>query len=74
MRDLRRYAETTTRRLVLGAVLLIFLLGDGLVWLIYGERAGRAALVCSGLGLAPILLVLAALEVLSWVARSARRD
>lgn len=74
MRDLRRYAETTTRRLVLGALVLIFVVGDGLVWLMYGEGAGRAALLCSGLGLTPILLVFAALELLAWISRISRRE
>lgn len=74
MRDLRRYAQTTTRRLVLGALFLVFVVGDGLVWLIYGEDAGRAALLCSGLGLAPVVLIFVALELLSWVARVSRRE
>ena len=74
MRDLRRYAQSTTRRLLLGGLLLVFLVGDGLVWVVYGEAAGRAALLCSGLGLGPLLLIFAALEVVSWVARRARRD
>ncbi len=74
MRDLRRYAQSTTRRLLLGGLLLVFLVGDGLVWLIYGDAAGRAALLCSGLGIGLLVLIFAALEVVSRAARKAREE
>lgn len=53
-------------------LLLVFFMGDGLAWLVYGEAAGRAAHPCTGID--PIVLVLAALGVLSWAARKTRGE
>ncbi|MEW6568964.1 MAG: hypothetical protein AB1449_12525 [Chloroflexota bacterium] len=69
MRDLRSYAQSTTRRLILGGLVLVFAVGDGLVWLIYGDQAGRTALICTAIGLGPVLLILVALEAMAWVVR-----
>ena len=39
MKDLREYAKQTNVRLALGAFILLFVVGVGLIWLIYGENA-----------------------------------
>jgi hypothetical protein len=70
-RDLRRYAESTQVRLILGAVMLLFAVGGGLVWWIYGPQAARWMLICAGVGLAPAVLIVAGLSLISWVARKA---
>lgn len=41
MRDLREYSKQTNIRLALGAFILLFVVGVGLIWLIYGGNAGR---------------------------------
>lgn len=58
-RDLRKYARSTTTRLVLGALIILFIVGDGLIALIYGNRAGLFAVFCTGIGLLPIALIAA---------------
>ncbi|OGO20879.1 MAG: hypothetical protein A2Z14_04090 [Chloroflexi bacterium RBG_16_48_8] len=65
-RDLRKYSSTTQKRLVFGVVLLVFILGDGLIYWIYGEQAGWMALICTGLGLVPVLLIGGLLWLLGW--------
>jgi hypothetical protein len=67
-RDLREYAKSTQLRLVLGFVLLVFLVGDGLIFLFYGKGAGLAGLICLlgvlvPLGLVAVFLGLADLVV-----------
>ncbi len=56
-RDLRSYAQSTQVRLAVGAVLLLFLVGDGLVWILYGSQAAGLAFLCTGVGLAPLVLI-----------------
>jgi hypothetical protein len=45
-RDLREYRQGTTRRLVAGFVLLLLLVGDGLIYWIYGGWAALSGLLC----------------------------
>lgn len=56
-RDMRAYARGTQRRLIVGGLLTIAVLGTGLVWWIYGSDAGRLALLCILAGLAPGLMI-----------------
>ncbi len=73
-RDLRAYARSTTGRLIVGALVLLFLVGDGLIWAIYGKGPAVAALLCTALGLGPVLLVAGLLWLLDVLARLADRD
>lgn len=73
-RDLRRYARQTTTRLIVGAILLLFVVGDGLIYVIYGRNAALMGIMCLILGLSPLLLIGLALWVIGWVARRANRD
>ena len=56
-KDLRAYARSTQARLIAGFLLVVFLVGDGLIFLFYGTGAGLAGLICLLAGLLPILLV-----------------
>lgn len=73
-RDLRSYARSTTVRLIVGGLVLVFLIGDGLVYFIYGREAVGTAILCTALGLAPVALIWLFLSVLEWVARRADRE
>jgi hypothetical protein len=66
-RDLRRYARQTNARLFIGFVLILFLIGDGLIYLIYGPRAALMGLLCLGMGLAPLLIIVLFLSLLDWL-------
>jgi hypothetical protein len=56
-RDLRHYARQTNTRLVVGFLVLLFLVGDGLIYLIYGQRSAVMGLICLLMGLAPVFLI-----------------
>jgi TM2 domain-containing membrane protein YozV len=73
-RDLRRYARQTNARLIAGGLLLVFIVGDGLIYLIYGRNAALTGFVCLLFGLAPLVLVWAGLSLMEWVVKRADRD
>jgi hypothetical protein len=57
-RDLREYTKSTNVRLVIGFLALVFLVGDGLIFLFYGKEAGIFGLVCMFGALVPVLLII----------------
>jgi hypothetical protein len=73
-RDLRAYARSTQLRLILGVLIILVVGGNGLIWLIYGSGAAQFSLLCMGVGLAPVLLILIALGLFSWIVRRAEDD
>jgi predicted PurR-regulated permease PerM len=68
-RDLRRYASQTTFRAAVGAVLLLFIVGLGLVWLVYGPAAALTGLLCLLGALIPIGLIVLVIWGLDWALR-----
>lgn len=70
-RDLRRYARQTTTRLIIGAILLLFIVGDGLIYVFYGRNAALMGLLCLMVGLSPLGLIGLALWAIGWVAKRA---
>ncbi len=73
-RDLREYARQTNARLIIGAVLALFLVGDGLIYLIYGPGAALIGLLCLAAGLFPAVLILALFWGMDWVVKRANRE
>jgi hypothetical protein len=73
-RDLRHYGRQTEFRLVLGALLLLFVVGDGLIYFVYGGPAALMGLICLAAGLAPVLLILLSLAIMDWVVKRANRE
>lgn len=57
-KDLREYARSTQVRLIAGFLLLVFIVGDGLIFALYGKGAGLAGLICLLGALFPIALVI----------------
>ena len=74
MRDLRKYAQQTDRRLIVGGLLILFVVGDGLIYLIYGQQAALAGLICLLIGLIPLVLIWISLALISWLVRRANRE
>jgi len=72
MGDLREYAKQTGVRLALGAFILLFIVGDGLIWLIYGKEAAGMGLTCLLAALFPVILILAVFLAIEWILKSAR--
>ena len=57
LRDLRKYSRETNLRLFAGFILILLLVGEGLIWLIYGGRAAFFGLLCILAGVLPIALI-----------------
>jgi hypothetical protein len=72
--DLRKYARETQFRLILGGIILLVVVGDGLVYLIYGPSAAVSGLLCIGAGLIPVLLVGGLIALLSYITRKVNKD
>jgi hypothetical protein len=73
-RDLRKYVKDTNVRLVVGALLMLFIIGVGLIWLIYGAGAAMMGLFCLLGAFVPIGLILLSLYILDWITKLAGRD
>ena len=72
MKDLREYSKQTNVRLALGAFVLLFVVGVGLIWLVYGGSAAGMGLVCMLAALVPIILILLVFVVMDWILKRAR--
>ena len=68
-RDLRQFARQTNKRLVIGFVLLLLIIGDGLILLIYGPSAAVSGLICLLAGLVPFALLWFILNGLDWLGK-----
>lgn len=44
--DLRKYSSQTKYRLILWFIILLFTLGLGLIWLVYGAQSALIGLLC----------------------------
>lgn len=73
-RDLRRYARDTNTRLMIGALLLLFIVGDGLIYIVYGPSAALLGFMCLIVGLLPILLIIVILSLIDWIARKSNEQ
>lgn len=62
-KDLRKYAGRTQTRLIVGFILMVFLVGIGLIYLLYGKLPAVMGLICLGGALVPV----AAILVIFWV-------
>ena len=71
-RDLREYAKQTNIRLVAGALLVLFVIGLGLIWLIYGGGAASFGFFCLLAGLSPVVLILLVFWGIDWILSHAR--
>ncbi len=73
-RDLRRYARQTTGRLIIGALLLIFLVGGGLILYFYGSGAVAMGFLCFFAGLTPVVLIILILSLIEWIVKRERNS
>ena len=71
-KDLRKYTRDTNVRLALGAFILLFIVGVGLIWAIYGEGAAGMGFMCLLAALFPIILILGVFVGIEWILKRAR--
>ena len=55
--DLRGYTSQTVSRLIVGALILLFVVGGGLIWWLYGLGPALMGLLCLLAALLPIGLI-----------------
>ena len=68
--DLRGHRQRTERDLILGGFAILFVVGGGLVWYLYGLEAALASWVCMGGAVAlfgGLWLILKFMEI--WITR-----
>jgi hypothetical protein len=73
-RDIRKYARQTSLRLIAGALALLFIVGDGLIYFFYGSTAAVMGLLCILVGMAPVVLVALIILLMDWITKRANRD
>ena len=73
-RDLRSYMKDTNVRLIFGALAMLFIVGDGLIWIIYGFGAAMMVLLCMLGAFVPIGLIFLLLNLSDWIVKRANRD
>ena len=73
-RDLRQYARQTNIRLIIGFLLVLFIIGDGLIYLFYGQGAAIMGVICLLAGITPVILIVLALWVIDWIVRRSNPD
>lgn len=73
-RDLRKYMKDTNTRILIGAFVLLFIIGLGLIWVIYGFGAAVSGFLCLLGAFVPIALIFLALFGLDWIVKRANRD
>ena len=71
-RDFRKYAKNTNVRLAVGAFLLLFVVGIGLIWAIYGQAAAGMGLICLLAAVLPVVLILAIFLAMEWFVKRER--
>ncbi len=72
--DLRKYSRQTTLRLIVGGIVIFFLIGDGLVYFIYGPAAAISGFLCLGAGLLPVVIIMGALWVMESIVKKDREN
>jgi len=73
-RDLRKYAKQTNVQLFVGALVVLFIIGDGLIYLIYGGGAALTGILCLLGGMVPVVLTILVLLLLDWVRKRVDHD
>lgn len=73
-RDLRDYARKTNFRLGISALFLLFIVGIGLIYLLYGKEAAALGFFCLIGGLIPVVLILLFFTLIDWVMKRAGRE
>ena len=73
-RDLRKYVKDTNTRILFGAFFMLFVIGIGLIWAIYGGGAAVTAFLCLLGAAVPIGLIFLSLFGLDWIVKRANRD
>lgn len=72
--DLRKYASSTNKRLIIGALVLFFVVGLSLIAWIYGSKAALFGFLCMLGGLVPIGLAALVMYVIGIIVKKNNQD
>jgi hypothetical protein len=72
-RNLQKYSRQTNLQLIGGALVLLFIVGDGLIYWLYGSQAALMGFLCLLAGLTPVVLVVLIILLLDWITKRATR-
>lgn len=72
MTNLKKYDNQTITRLIIGGILIIFIIGDGLIYLFYGTEAAGMGLLCLGVGLLPMGMIILVIWLMEWIVKRAK--
>ena len=67
--SLWEYSRQTTFRLIAGGILILFIIGDSLIYFNYGLAAAISGVLCLGVGLLPVLLIVGILWGLEYIVK-----
>ena len=73
-RDLRKYASQTKYRLIFYFLVILFVIGLGLIWWLYGRGAAGMGLLCLISMALPVLAVILIMVLLNVVVERLHRD
>jgi hypothetical protein len=73
-RDLRKYTKQTNARLMIGAFVLLYVVGTALIYSIYGTGAAVMGLLCLLAALVPMGLIALAMWIIDYVAKKANEE
>ena len=73
-KNLRVHARQTYLRLIVGFFLILFFIGDGLIYLFYGCEAAWTGLLCLIGGSVPMILIALILKGFEYVVERSRKD
>lgn len=73
-RDLRAYSRQTIIRLIAGVLVILFLVGGGLIYLIYGPAPAAFGLLCLGAALLPLVFITLILNLMEWIVKRYRGE
>ena len=74
MTDLKKYNNQTVTRLLVGGLLIVFIIGDGLILLFYGIEAAGVGLLCLLGAMVPIGLIMGVIWLMDWYVKRANRN
>lgn len=67
--NLREHSKQTNKRLLAGFFVLVFLVGDGLIYLFYGKASALMGLICLVGAMVPVLGIAAFFWILEKVVK-----
>ena len=73
-KNLKDYTKQTNIQLIIGGLLILFIVGGGLIWYLYGFGAAIMGVLCLIGGLIPIGLVVLSLAGLDEIVKRINKD